>query len=114
MIRLGLFRTRRRRGSVASAIVVIPLVLAFVAYDDWARSRQMKEAFQGTIVRVYKERPFWSRRGSASHRYWDVRTAGREERAIRIYSRDLWSAGAHGMSVIKRDGELDPDLLGRR
>jgi hypothetical protein len=114
MFRFGIFRTRRRRGSAAGAIVVIPVVLAFIVYDDWTRSRQMKEAFQGTIVRVYKERPPWSRHGSASHLYWDVRTAGREDHAIRVYSRDLWNAGAHGMSVIKREGELDPDLLGRR
>ena len=114
MFPLGLFRRRRRRGSAKSLIVAIPFVLGWVAYDDYSRSRQKNEAWQGTIVRSYSERGFLSGRRSTPHRYWDVRTAGGEVQTVRIYSRDLWSDGHPGLWAIKRSGELNPELIGRR
>ena len=55
------------------------------------------------------------RRGHSSRtRYWDVRTSDGEVRSVRIWSRSLWGAARPGDGLIKREGELHPDLIARR
>jgi hypothetical protein len=108
--RLG-FGRRRRRGLSVGAILAI--VLAVVGYDQFCQALQKQEAWSGTVVRVYTQ-PGLGRRHSSVTRYWDVRTADGEVRSVRIWSRTLWGAASPGDELIKREGELHPDLLPRR
>lgn len=111
MFCLGLFRTRRRR--TGSALIIIPLLAVWFGHDQWGRSQQTKEAWQGTIVRAYQEKPFWGTRRTSAHRCWDVRSSNGELHTVRVYARSLWSAGVPGQYVVKNAGELDPDLYAR-
>ncbi len=81
--------------------------------DRFCQALQKQEGWSGTVLRVYT-RPWFGRRHSSVTRYWDVRTADGQVRSVRIWSRTLWSAASPGDGLIKREGELHPDLLPRR
>jgi hypothetical protein len=114
MLGVGTFRSRRRARSAKSLLIAIPFVLVWLGYDQFQRSQQTKEAWNGTIVRQYQERPFLGSGRSTPNRYWDVRMGDGEVRTVRVYTRSLWNDGIPGDWVIKRTGELDPVLISRR
>ena len=80
------------------------------ARDEWQR----REEFSGRIVRVYSEKPFFSKNRSSSYdHYWDVQSADGESHTLRVYSKHVWSSADEGDWVTKRAGRLLPDSYGR-
>lgn len=91
------------------------IALAYVGYDMLGTELQTRQEWTGNIVRVYDHKPFFA--GSKSgpgDRYWDVRTADGGTESVRIRPRSLWREARSGDSVVKRAGEANPHLVGRR
>jgi hypothetical protein len=109
--RVGFGRRPCRRASVG---VVLLIVVGLLGYDHLLQAQQEQEAWSGTMVRVYAKPGYLGGRKSSARRYWDVRTADGEVRSVRIWSRSLWNDARPGDWLIKRGGELHPDLLPRR
>lgn len=112
-MRTSLFGFRRRRRGKLSAGVVLLVLGGLFGYDQICRALQRRESWSGTVVRVYTERGLGSR-NSSRNRYWEVRTAEGNLLSERIWSRDLWKMASRGDRLIKREGELHPQLLTSR
>ena len=89
------------------------VVVAVIGYDRICQALQKQESWSGTVVRVYTQ-PGFGRRHTSRTRYWEVRTTDGEVRSERIWSQSLWSAASPGDRLIKREGQLHPQFVGRR
>ncbi len=104
----------RRRRNPASAALVIVFCLGYVGYDHLCQEWQKRQAWSGSVTRVYQEKGFLGGSKAPSHGYWEVRTTDGEERSVRIWTRSLWNEALPGDVVVKREGELHPLVISNR
>ncbi len=108
---MGFFPRRRKRASAGLVLLMVaPLVGYDVLRDEW----QKRKAFDGAITRVYSERSFFSGRRNSFRHYWEIRGSDGEEHSVMLRPKSFWSDGRNGDWVVKRAGELYPELPGHR
>jgi len=98
------FRRRRR----ASAGVVLLMLIPLLGIDVIRDTLQTREAYSGTIERIYAERSLLSGRRNNFNHYWDIRGTDGELHTLRIRSKAAWGAAHRGQWINKRAGELYP------
>jgi len=94
-------------------MLILIVGLTYFGYDHLCQAWQKQEAWSGTVVRVYREKTFLGGIKPPKNHYWDVWTTDGEVRSVRIWSRSLWSGAIRGVRLIKRSGELHPEVVGR-
>ena len=105
-----------RRAKRYSPWVVVAALALFFGHDQLTKALQRRESWQGTIRRVYTARPFYGlgRGRGTGQRWWEVSGTDGKLHNARISNKQHWQSALPGAYVVKRAGELDPEVTCRR